>query len=215
MWPNVQSSSPMSNVDFFSILCDKLAKIFYMSIPCHTILSYNIKPYIKHSTTVLPENWTRDLETCSTALWQLGYINWWPWCESSQTPNFSNLWLIFVSVRDIYNFCIESVYHKGLLSREYNYCCLTVYRNILIIITNMQIYLKYIKVNSKTTVVKLITQSIICSSSLQCAHTYYWLKVIAVLPKKYWNLIFAGLKFSGREISVCPVKRTARKKKIL
>ena len=29
---------------------------------------------------------------------------------------------MFVSVRDLYNFYIESVYHQGLLSREYNSC---------------------------------------------------------------------------------------------
>ena len=29
---------------------------------------------------------------------------------------------MFVSVKDIYNFYIESVYHQGLLSREYNSC---------------------------------------------------------------------------------------------
>ena len=31
---------------------------------------------------------------------------------------------MFVSVRDLYNFYIESVYHQGLLSREYNSCFL-------------------------------------------------------------------------------------------
>ena len=65
---------------------------------------------------VLPKDWTGDLETYSTALWLLGYSNWW------LCPKFSNLWLMFVSLRDIYNFYIEFVYHQGLLSREYNFC---------------------------------------------------------------------------------------------
>ena len=88
----------------------------------HTIpyMSYTLKKYGKHSTS-LAQGLTRgpwDLQH-STALWPPGYSYWW------QCPKFSNLSLMFVSVRDIYNFFIESVYHQGLLSREYNSCWCT------------------------------------------------------------------------------------------
>ena len=65
----------------------------------HTIpyMSYTLKIFVKHGTRVLPKDWTEDLETYSTALWPLGYSNWWLY------PKFSNLWLMFASVRDIYN----------------------------------------------------------------------------------------------------------------
>ena len=84
----------------------------------HTMpnMSYTLKTYVKLSTRVLPKDWTRDLETYSTALWPLGYSNWW------LCPKSSNLWLMFVSVRDRYNFYIKSVYHQGLLSRKYSSC---------------------------------------------------------------------------------------------
>ena len=80
---------------------------------CHT---HSLKTYVRHSTRVLPEDWTGNLETYSTALWPLVYSNWWLCFK------VSNLGLMFVSVRDIYNFYIESVYYQGLLSREYNSC---------------------------------------------------------------------------------------------
>ena len=72
----------------------------------HTMpnMSYTLKTYVKHRTRVLPKDWTRNLETYSTALWPLGYSNWW------LCSKVSNLGLMFVSVRDLYNFFyIESV----------------------------------------------------------------------------------------------------------
>ena len=82
----------------------------------HTMpnMSCTLKTYVKHSTRVLPKDWTRNLETYSTALWPLGYSNWWLCFK------VSNLGLMFVTVRNLYNFYIES--HQGLLSRGYNSC---------------------------------------------------------------------------------------------
>ena len=86
----------------------------------HTIpyMSYTLKT-CKNSTRVLPKDWTRDLETYSTALWLLGYSNRW------LCPRFSNLWPMFVSVRDIYNFYIETIYLRPPASSRFRnspYC---------------------------------------------------------------------------------------------
>ena len=69
----------------------------------HTMpnMSYILKTYVKHSTRVLPKDWTGNLETYSTALWPLGYSNSWLCFK------LSNLGLMFVSVRDLYNFILN------------------------------------------------------------------------------------------------------------
>ena len=58
----------------------------------HTMpnMSYTLQAYVKHSTRVLPKDWTANLETYSTALWPLGYSNWWLCFK------VSNLGLIFI-----------------------------------------------------------------------------------------------------------------------